>query len=182
MGSATDRGRFFLLACCQDVLMLRETVCPKMGQTGCKKTRHKFSRNPKLVKRNKWWAEKGVIPDVKSLLTGNKSRNKHVFWSMVRWGQWWQQSKTQKKDKHIGLVHGLSEKLYLTWHFKLICPIFFSYQRFNLSSYPPVQPLSYTSSFEKLSDILLCLSGCFIKLLQMLNGCLSIWQFDTTTI
>lgn len=124
MGSATGRGRFFLLACCQDVLMLRETVCPKMGQTGCKKTRHKFSRNPKLVKRNKWWAEKGVIPDVKSLLTGNKSRNKHVFWSMVRWGQWWQQSKTQKKDKHIGLVHGLSEKLYLTWHFKLICPIF----------------------------------------------------------
>lgn len=25
------------------------------------------------------WAEKAVVPDVKSLLTGNKSRNKHVF-------------------------------------------------------------------------------------------------------
>lgn len=52
--------------------------------------------------------------DVKSLLTGNKSRNKHVFWSMVRWGRWWQQSKTQKKDKHIGLVHELNENVILT--------------------------------------------------------------------
>lgn len=58
--------------------------------------------------------ERKVLPDVKSLLTGNKSRNKHVFWSMVRWGRWWQQSKTQKKDKHIGLVHGLNEILTLT--------------------------------------------------------------------
>lgn len=53
---------------------------------------------------------------MKSLLTGNKSRNKHVFWSMVRWSRGWQ-SKTQKKDKHIGLVHDLNEKLDLTlWH------------------------------------------------------------------
>lgn len=29
---------------------------------------------------------------------------------MVRWGRWWQQSTTQKKDKHIGLVHGVDEK------------------------------------------------------------------------
>lgn len=43
-----------------------------------RKTRQIFNKNQKLVKRIKW-AEKGVIPDVKSLLTGNKSRNKHVF-------------------------------------------------------------------------------------------------------
>lgn len=75
-----------------------------------------------VIEINTWWAEKGEAPDVKALLTGNKSRNKHVFWSMVRWGRWWQQSKTQKKDKHIGLVHDLNERRInsLTrWHFKL---------------------------------------------------------------
>lgn len=125
---------------------------------------------------------------MKSLLTGNKSRNKHVFWSMVRWGRWWQQRKTQKKDKHIGLVHGLNEKIFLTrWHFKLI-----DYKSFLsfLSTVITCPSNCYICLlvcicvliWELFSVYHLCLWICFIKHLQMLSGCLCTWQFDSLVV